>query len=215
MVECKIHNLAKHGAVEQTRELKSDTSVSELERLRAEKEALLDTLESRTAEVQALRRANALLAADGADAWVDDVVAGLRELLPVQAARLVVRTEQGALEVVALAGSGLERPQSPIPPEGLTGWVLEQNAAQIVHDPYHDNRFQAEVDVPAGLEPQSLLCVPVRRGSTCLGVLQAYNAAAPHLFGARDVLVAEVLAGAAAVLLSRKVALPGQEKVKS
>jgi Sigma-54, DNA binding domain/GAF domain/Bacterial regulatory protein, Fis family len=59
--------------------------------------------------------------------------------------------------------------------QGIAGWVVREGRSQLVPDVDHDPRFYRGVDVQAGTQTRSLLCVPLRIRERILGVLEAIN----------------------------------------
>ena len=59
---------------------------------------------------------------------------------------------------------------------GIAGWVFSNQAAQIINDPYNDNRFFPGVDKKTGFKTRNILCTPlINRNKECIGTLQTLN----------------------------------------
>ena len=58
---------------------------------------------------------------------------------------------------------------------GIVGWVAEHKRPAIVNDVRNDPRYSPVLDKEFGLNPQSILSVPLKRGNRFIGVLEAVN----------------------------------------
>ena len=59
---------------------------------------------------------------------------------------------------------------------GIAGWVFSHQVAQIINDPYNDNRFFPGVDKKTGFKTRNILCTPLmNRNRECIGTLQTLN----------------------------------------
>lgn len=86
---------------------------------------------------------------------------------------------------------------------GVAGHVFTSGESTIVHDAYHDDRFDKSIDEKTGFVTSSILCTPIRtvRGEI-IGVAQALNKRKGK-FTSRDLeLLDELLTHAAVVLQS-------------
>jgi HD-GYP domain-containing protein (c-di-GMP phosphodiesterase class II) len=60
--------------------------------------------------------------------------------------------------------------------KGLAGWVASHGEALIINDPYHDERFDQEVDKRTGYRTRSILSLPILDADGRIsGVYQAVN----------------------------------------
>lgn len=59
--------------------------------------------------------------------------------------------------------------------EGIAGWVVQQGEAVIINDVQNDPRFYKGADSASRYETRSMVAVPVRSGTSVIGVLQAVN----------------------------------------
>lgn len=59
--------------------------------------------------------------------------------------------------------------------EGIAGWVVQNGEAVIINDVQHDPRFFKGADHASSYETRSMVAVPVRSGTSIIGVLQAVN----------------------------------------
>jgi Nif-specific regulatory protein len=96
-------------------------------------------------------------------------------------------------------GVGLTHGQIRIPWEtGVAGWVFAHGQSLNIPDPYHDPRFNREVDSQTGYRTRNLLCVPLRSTvGHILGVFQVLNKRA-GVFTSTDTEILEILASQAA-----------------
>jgi signal transduction histidine kinase len=59
---------------------------------------------------------------------------------------------------------------------GVSGWVFQNQEAQIINDPYSDPRFIKKIDKAAGVKTRNLMCIPlINRSNVCIGTLQTLN----------------------------------------
>jgi transcriptional regulator with GAF, ATPase, and Fis domain len=102
-------------------------------------------------------------------------------------------------ELYSHLGVGLRHDQIRIPWEtGIAGWVFTHGKSLNIVDPYHDPRFNKDVDPRTGFVTKNVLCVPLRApGGTIIGVFQVLNKRA-GVFTAIDLEILEILASQAA-----------------
>lgn len=84
---------------------------------------------------------------------------------------------------------------------GIAGHVFTTGEGLLIHDPYKDPRFNAQVDEQTGFKTRNILCAPVRtvRGEI-IGVAQALNKKKGR-FTQRDMGFMEAMTTQAAVAL--------------
>ncbi|MBI4964463.1 MAG: sigma 54-interacting transcriptional regulator [Desulfomonile tiedjei] len=102
-------------------------------------------------------------------------------------------------ELYSHLGVGLQHYQIRIPwNSGIAGWVFTHRQPLNIADPYHDARFNKDVDSRTGFQTKSLLCVPLQTpvGQT-IGAFQVLNKKAGVFTGA-DLEIAEIFASQAA-----------------
>lgn len=102
-------------------------------------------------------------------------------------------------ELYSHLGVGLQDYQIRIPwDSGIAGWVFTHGKALNIADPYHDPRFNKNVDPRTGFHTKNLLCVPLKTpGGQIIGAFQVLNKKA-GVFTATDLEIAEILASQAA-----------------
>ncbi len=100
-----------------------------------------------------------------------------RRVLHVEASSLFLLNAQHELELAAASGGSGMPSQPLIVPrgQGISGWALENRQPLLVPDAYADPRFYREADRITGYRTRSILCVPLVRGATEIGVLQVLN----------------------------------------
>lgn len=109
-------------------------------------------------------------------------------------------------ELYSHVGVGLTHDQIRIPWEtGIAGWVYTNGQSLNIADPYHDPRFNREVDPQTGFTTKNLLCVPLRvPGGPILGVFQVLNKRA-GVFTTTDLEILEILASQAARAIEQAI----------
>ncbi|HEY2341890.1 MAG TPA: GAF domain-containing SpoIIE family protein phosphatase [Chthoniobacteraceae bacterium] len=122
------------------------------------------------------------------DALLPAILEVARRVLSVEAASLFLVTQSGDLELAAADG-GLPPPVGKlIVPRGrgISGWVLEHGQSLLVADAYKDPRFFPDADKQTGFKTRSILCVPLTRNGTQIGVLQGINPIGHFSFDQED-----------------------------
>ncbi len=86
--------------------------------------------------------------------------------------------------------------------QGIAGWVLQHDRAEIVADAASDPRFYRGIDDQTQMTTRALLCAPLRTPWGNIGVIEVVNPAALALSGG-DLEFLETLAGDVAVACER------------
>jgi len=108
--------------------------------------------------------------------------------------RLVIRVAAGTAGAGAV---GLAFPSD----EGIAGYVFTTSQPLIVRDVASDRRFDRSAAERTGYVPSSILAVPLLDESGCIGVLEVLDRRGADGFGLRDLDLASVFAGQAAVAI--------------
>jgi sigma-B regulation protein RsbU (phosphoserine phosphatase) len=85
--------------------------------------------------------------------------------------------------------------------KGLAGWVVETGQAVVVNDASTDKRFYPIIDETSDFKTRNLLCVPLKRTGTVLGVVEALNKTGGQDFTPEDTEVMTALADQMAIAL--------------
>lgn len=85
--------------------------------------------------------------------------------------------------------------------EGIAGWVAQHRAPAVVNDVQQDPRFFRNADNQSGFITRNIICIPVIRKRTLLGVLQAINRHDDIPFTDEDTLLFSSLADQVAIAL--------------
>ena len=90
-------------------------------------------------------------------------------------------------ELFSRVAEGLEIREIRIPTDtGIAGAVFQSRRTENIADPYHDPRFNKEVDRATGYHTESILAMPiVNKGGDCIGVTEVLNKRGGR-FTARD-----------------------------
>lgn len=83
--------------------------------------------------------------------------------------------------------------------KGIAGWVAEKGEPVRIKDASKDERFNPDIDVAAGGDTKSVLCVPLRAQSGIVGVLELLNKKKGHHYRERDQHIIAYLADQAAI----------------
>ncbi|MCE5194479.1 MAG: GAF domain-containing protein [Nitrospiraceae bacterium] len=99
---------------------------------------------------------------------VETIKADAASLLFIEKDRLVFRIVVGSKRAALL---GLAIPKS----QGIGGWIVEKNSIVSINNVMEDSRFYPDVDKITGYKTNSILCAPVFKDSTTIGVLELIN----------------------------------------
>ncbi len=109
---------------------------------------------------------------------IDRVMSSVREVLCCEASSVILHDEvKDSLVFYAASGAGahditgLAIPQG----KGIAGWVYRNGKPLIVDDAASDDRFYTGIDRITGVNTKTLICVPIRKESRMLGVLEGIN----------------------------------------
>ncbi len=130
-----------------------------------------------------------------------------QRVMEVEAASLFLTDARGDLEL-ATASGGSGRPvgaaKITVPRgRGIAGWVLENSEALLVPDAYADPRFFPDVDRRTGFRTRSILCVPLARKESVIGVLQVLNPMGRQAFDEGDLEAFKAYANLAATAIDK------------
>jgi len=98
-------------------------------------------------------------------------------------------------------GQGVVGQAIPID-QGVAGYVFSSGQAIALSDVAHDPRFAGQVAARTGYVPRSLLAVPLVDGDHTIGVLEVLDKRDAATFSLRDIELAGVFAGQAAVAIN-------------
>lgn len=147
---------------------------------------------------------------------LDDIMAYIQDLLQVEATSIWIKDDRtGELVLHVATGERSERIREIRVPadHGIIGNVIRTGQSVIVDDVSRDTHFYAGVDQLSGFKTRSILCVPLRAPriqlgnqhgalrETIIGGAQALNKRDGSSFSEEDILLMELLAGQAAVIL--------------
>lgn len=112
---------------------------------------------------------------------------------------LVFVLSQGAIPHEQLAWRGIPAGK------GIAAWVVDNQRATIVNDPYADDRFFAILDNEFEFRTRSVLAAPIVGGGACLGVFELLNKQDQLLFSTGDQTLLSLLCRFMGELLSTLV----------
>ena len=85
--------------------------------------------------------------------------------------------------------------------EGIAGWVAEKKKTVRIDDCYADSRFNPSFDQRTGFVTRNMLCAPMVRKGTLIGVIQVMNKSQNRSFDMQDELFFSALAGQCAIAI--------------
>src|SRR5581483_9221611 len=140
---------------------------------------------------------------------LDLIVGTAAHVISAQAASLYLldHVTNELVFVVALGESAHRARQFRVPVGvGIAGWVAQTGEPALVADASEDPRFAANMAQSIGYIPGPILCVPLRSGSSLIGVVQALNQVGGKLFtDAHMQLLTEFAAEAAVAIEQSRV----------
>lgn len=139
-----------------------------------------------------------------------------RRVMNAEAASLFLVNAEGALEL-AVATTNADGPtQRIVVPRGrgIAGWVLENGRSLLVPDAYADPRFYREADKQTGFRTRSIICVPLLRNATEVGVLQVLNPIGRDAFDTADLAVFEAYGNLVATAIEKLRTIERQQEQK-
>ncbi len=130
------------------------------------------------------------------------IVAEVTRMLNVEASSVLLLDEASGLLEFATSVHHNQRLNIPIKlnkEQGIAGWVMTHGQPIFLNDVTTDPRWYGEVE--ASFVTRSLLCVPLQMNGRTVGVLQALNKRAPHLFTPGDITLLSAFAASAAIAI--------------
>lgn len=114
----------------------------------------------------------------GFDELLSAILSVAQRVMDAEASSLFLSDDEHNLRLTIARGpSGQKWVADVVIPRGhgIAGWVYENNQCLLVEDAYEDSRFFPEVDKMSGLKTGSVLCCPLQRANTKIGVLEVLN----------------------------------------
>ncbi|MFN8578534.1 MAG: GAF domain-containing protein [Candidatus Sericytochromatia bacterium] len=84
---------------------------------------------------------------------------------------------------------------------GISGWVAKYGVPLIVPDAQKDPRFSNKSDEKSHFITKSVICVPLKREESVIGILQSLNRKDGGVFTNQDLSIFESLAGIASIAI--------------
>jgi phosphoserine phosphatase RsbU/P len=130
-------------------------------------------------------------------------------VMEAEAGSLFLTNDKGNLELEIASGSGgiqvMGQEHKIVVPrgQGIAGWVVQNRQSTLVKDAYADPRFYQEVDKRTGFRTRSILCVPLLRNQSEIGVLQILNPRGRDAFNETDLEAFEAYGVLAATAIDK------------
>ncbi len=151
------------------------------------------------------RAASLLNSSLDVDVVLRELLDGLDRLLQPTHWSLLLRDEVTA-ELVFTLVRGDAQPQlltrRLAPDEGIAGWVATHDEALLIPIVAEDPRFSARMDALSGFHTHSVIAVPLRARTHCIGVLELINALNERVFDMNDLEILQSYADFAAIAIS-------------
>ncbi len=113
-----------------------------------------------------------------------------RRVVRAEAASLFLLDEENgdlSLEISSSSVGEFVQPKITVSRgQGISGWVLEHGESLLIPDAYADDRFFREADKTSGFHTRSILCAPLKRDGSVIGVLQILNPVDKQSFETED-----------------------------
>ncbi len=84
---------------------------------------------------------------------------------------------------------------------GISGWVAKYGVPLIIADAQKDPRFNNKIDEKSSFVTKSVICIPLKREETTIGILQSLNKKDDGTFSSQDLSIFESLAGIASIAI--------------
>eukprot|EP00931_Biecheleriopsis_adriatica_P102608 TRINITY_DN77553_c0_g1_i1.p1 TRINITY_DN77553_c0_g1~~TRINITY_DN77553_c0_g1_i1.p1 ORF type:complete len:774 (+),score=150.41 TRINITY_DN77553_c0_g1_i1:102-2324(+) len=139
-----------------------------------ESEQSLDSNASLLRTIDALMQCSMLINADLDTEYVLRQIMDEAKMLvgaEVASVFLVDENSQELYSNVNSTGSELRIPISV----GIAGHVATTGELLVIRDAYHDERFNKDVDVKTGFKTRNMICAPLTKSGSVLGVVQLIN----------------------------------------
>jgi sigma-B regulation protein RsbU (phosphoserine phosphatase) len=157
-----------------------------------------------------------LVAITSFDELLSEILEVARRVMDAEASSLFITDEEGNLVLTLARSNGDEKPQRPmvnVPRgHGIAGWSLQNRKSVLVEDAYSDPRFYREADKQTGFTTRSILCAPLYRGTTEIGVLEVLNPRSKHSFDHLELEAFEAFANLAATAIDKVRAIERQRE---
>ena len=85
--------------------------------------------------------------------------------------------------------------------KGIAGWVAENKKSLLIEDCYKDDRFNPAFDIKTNFKTRSMICVPMLREGTLVGIMQVINKKNGLHFNRVDQNIYETLAAQCAIAI--------------
>ena len=170
--------------------------------------ATLDTLERQLKVYKGLVEVSALInGITDSRELLPAILDVARRVMEVEAASLFLTNAGGDLELAtASGGPGMPEGAAKISVprgRGIAGWVLEKGEPLLVPDAYADPRFFPDIDRKTGYRTRSIVCVPLARKGSVIGVLQVLNPIGRQSFDESDLEAFSAYATLAATAIDK------------
>ncbi len=101
---------------------------------------------------------------------------------------------------VALGPAGAKTMNIPVDINAsIAGWVLRNGESLVINDVQNDERFYPVVQDKTGYETKTMIAIPMRVGTTCIGVIELLNKTNGQKFSRSDLEILELLSVQASV----------------
>ena len=101
---------------------------------------------------------------------------------------------------VALGPAGAKIMNIPVDiNNSIAGWVLKKGESLLINDVQNDVRFSPVVQDKSGYETKTMIAIPMRVGSTCIGVIELLNKKNGQNFTRSDLEILNLLSAQASV----------------
>jgi len=98
---------------------------------------------------------------------------------------------------------------------GISGWVAQHKTPLLIENCYNDARFNPEYDRKSEFETRTMMCVPLIRKDTLIGVIQVINKVGGGLFDTDDLAIFKTLAAQCAIAIENARLIEEQIETKA
>jgi len=149
---------------------------------------------------------------------VDEVLEALVEMITLQTGAtrgtIFLNDERSGELYSRIAQGNLKREIRFVNTSGIAGHVFTSGQGVIIHDAYHDKRFNSNIDEQTGFKTKNILCAPIRTvKGEIIGVAEMLNKKRGR-FTKKDMRLLEAMTTQAAVTLQNTQLIEQAKKTR-
>jgi len=135
---------------------------------------------------------------------LNEIIESSKEVMKAEAASLLLYDEEKNnlyFESVSGDKKGTLKRMIVNMGEGIAGWVADNKKSLLIEDCYKDERFNPAFDIKTNFKTRSMICVPMLRKESLVGIMQVINKKNSLHFNKVDQNIYETLAAQCAIAI--------------